>query len=112
MHDVTDIEGKYPVISTIVLDAKGTSSCDLKLLLYLEFVHLFKCLERDFELLFLSHSVLEVVSSIFEVKLADLTELLLYAYQLVNYDMRVIYLLLEDFDFVRYIVAAASIGGR
>ena len=80
MHDVADIEGKYPVISPIVLDAKGTSSSDLKLLLYLEFVHFFECLERDFKLLFLSHSVLEVVSSISEVKLADLTELLLYAY--------------------------------
>ena len=29
-----------------------------------------------------------------------------------NYDMRVVYLLLEDFDFVRYIVATASIWGR
>ena len=112
MHDVTDIEGKYPVISPIVLDAKGTSSCDLKLLLYLEFIHFFKCLKRDFKLLFLSHSVLEVVSSISEVKLADLTELLLDTYQFLNYDMRVVYLFLEDFDFVRYIVAAASIGSR
>ena len=80
MHDVTDIEGKYPVISSIVLDTKGASSRDLKLLLYLEFVHFFECLERDFKLLFLSHSVLEVVSSVSEVKFADFTELLLDAY--------------------------------
>ena len=79
MHDVSDIEGKYPVISAIVLDTKGASSRDLKLLLYLEFVHFFECLERYFKLLFLGHSVLEVVSSISEVKLANFTELLLDA---------------------------------
>ena len=79
MHNVSYIEGKYPVICPIVLDTKGTSSSNLKLLLYLKFVHFFECLERDFKLLFLSHSVLEVITSISEVKLANFTELLLDA---------------------------------
>ena len=79
MHDITDIEGKYPVIRPIVLDTKSTSRRNLKLLLYLEFVHFFECLEWDFQLLFLSHSVLEVITSIPEVKFAYFTELLLDA---------------------------------
>ena len=109
MHDVSNIEGKYPVICPIVLDTKGASSSNLKLLLYLKFVHFFEGLERDFQLLFLSHSVLEVITSISEVKLADFPELLLYTDKLLNYDMCVVNLLLEDFDFVRYVVATASV---
>ena len=79
MHNVSNIEGKYPVICPVVLDTEGTSSRNLKLLLYLKFVHFFERLERDFQFLFLRHSVLEVITSISEVKLANFTELLLDA---------------------------------
>ena len=78
-------------------------------MLYLKFVHFFKGLERDFQLLFLSHSVLEVITSISEVKLADFPELLLDVDELLNYDMCVVNLLLEDFDFVGYVVATTSV---
>ena len=78
-------------------------------MLYLKFVHFFEGLERDFQFLFLSHSVLKVITTISEVKLANFPELLLDADELLNYDMCVVNLLLEDFDFVGYVVATASV---
>ena len=68
MHDVSNVEGEDPVICPVVLDSKSTSCRDFELLLHLQLIHLFKGLERDLELLLLSHPVLEEVSPLLEVQ--------------------------------------------
>ena len=45
MHYVTNVEGKDPVIRSIVFDTQGASCCNLKLLFYLQLAHLLEGLE-------------------------------------------------------------------
>lgn len=52
---------------------------------------------------------MEEVTTLLEVELADRPELLLYADQLINDVVRLVYLLLEDLDSLGYVLGAASI---
>lgn len=78
MHDIADVERKDPIVCRIVFYTKSTSRCNLEFLLDLELVHLFKGLKRNFQFLFFSHAILEVVPSISKVKIANLKEFFLY----------------------------------
>lgn len=109
VHDVSNIEGKDPVVCSVVLHSERTASCDLVLLLYLELVHLLEGLEGDLEFLLLSHSILEVVSALLKVPLADLEELLLDLDQLIDDVVRPAYLLLKDLDLLRHVLATAAV---
>ncbi len=109
VHNIANIEAKYPVICPIVLDSQCATCCDLILLLDLQFVHLLKCLERDLELFLFCHTVQEKVSSLPEIHIADLEELFLNLDQLIDYVMCLIYLFLEYFDFFRDVLTAATI---
>ena len=66
MHDVAYIEAEDPVIRVEILDSKSAPRSYLKLLLVLQFVHLFNGLEGDLKSLLLCHSILEVLSSLVE----------------------------------------------
>ena len=112
MHDVSDVERENPVVRAEVLHSEGAPGRDLELLLDLKLVHFFERLERDLKFLLFSHSILEVVSAIPEIELTDLRELLLDTDQLLHDGVRVEDLLLEDFDFVGDVVAAAAVGRR
>ena len=67
MHDIADIERKDPIVCRVIFDTKSASGRNLEFLLDLELIHLFEGLERDFEFLFFSHAILEVVPSISKV---------------------------------------------
>ena len=109
VHDVSNVEGKDPVVCSVVLHSERAASRDLELLLYLELVHLLERLEGDLEFLLLSHSILEVVSALLEVPLADFEELLLDLDQLIDDVVRPAYLLLEDLDLLRHVLTAAAV---
>ena len=109
MHYISYVKREDPVISSIIFDTKGASSSNLKLLLYLKFVHLFKRLERDLQFLLFSHAILEIVSSLFKVPLTYLTELFLDSYQLLDNIMSLEDLLLENLYLLRNVLTAASV---
>lgn len=109
MHNISNVEGKDPIIRAIIFDTKGAASCDLKLLLYLKLVHFFKGLERYLKFLLLSHAILEVVSSLLKIPLTNLAELFLNLNQLVDNIMRLKDLLLENLDLFGDILTAASV---
>ena len=109
MHDVANVEAKNPVIVAEVLYAEGATGGYFELLLNLQLVHLFVGLERDLQPLLLCHPVLEEVATLLKVELANRPELLLYADQLINNIVCLVYLLLEDLDSLGYVLGAASI---
>ena len=109
MHDIPDVETEDPVVLAVVFNTKRTARRDFILLLDLELIHLLIRLERYLESFLLRHPVLEEVSSLLEIQLADRPELLLNAYQLLDDNVYAIDLLLENFNLFRYILAAAAI---
>ena len=109
MHDVANIEAEDPVIWVEILYSKSASRSYLKLLLVLQFVHLFNGLEGDLESLLLCHSILEVLSSLVEWHLWNVQELLLEAYQLFHCLMSLLHLFVENLNFLGDIVRATPI---
>lgn len=109
MHDVADVETEDPVFGAVVFEAEVGPCFDLKLLLCLEFAYLFERLKRYLQMFLLGHSVLEVVSSVFEREFADAAEFRLYGHQLVNEGVDLLHLLCEYLDFLRNVVRAAAV---
>ena len=72
MHYVSNVKGEDPVISAIIFNTKSAARRNFKFLFYLQLAHFFKGLEWDLKFLLFSHSILEVISSLFEVPLTDL----------------------------------------
>ena len=104
MHDIAYVEAEDPIVCTKILDAERASGRDLVPLLHLQLVHLLEGLERDFQLLLLSHAVLEVISPFFIVKVCYCVELELNIDKLFNDSMRLFDLLLEYLYLIRQIV--------
>ena len=111
MHNVSNVEREDPIIGREILNSKSTASCDLKSLLNLKFVHLFEGLEGNLKLFLLGHTVLEVISPIFEIQFTDLRKLSLDLYQFIYTFISLLNLLLENLNFLRHVLTTASIRG-
>ena len=109
MHYISNVKRKDPIISSIIFDTKGASSSNLKLLLYLKFVHLLKSLEGDLEFFLFCHTIQEIVPSLLKVPLTYLTELFLDGYQLMYNIMSLEDLFLENLYLLWNILTAASV---
>ena len=112
MHDVADVEAEDPVVCRVVFHAQSAACRDFEFLLDLKFIHFFESLERNFQPFFLGHTVLEKVPSLLEVQLTDLAELFLDPNQLLDDVVCFENLLLEDFHFLRNVLAATTVGRR
>lgn len=109
VHNIAYVEAEDPVISAVVLKTEVRARLNFEFFLKLKFVHLLKRLERDLQMLLLSHTILEVVPALLKRQLRYPVELSLDADQFMHKCIILFHLLVEYLHLLWQVVAAASI---